>query len=147
MYRSIPMVLTVGLLTGGVGAKGPPAQPDVEKFQGTWTALSGERDGKAVPPEVLQKMKLVVKGNRYTFTTESGTEEGTFTLAATKKPKSVDVMPLSGPDKGKTVHGIYELESDQHKSCFAPAGKDRPKEFSSKPGSGNSLFVLKRAKP
>jgi uncharacterized protein (TIGR03067 family) len=133
------------LITGGV-ANGE-AKKDQEAFQGTWVAVSGEQDGKPVPPEEVKKMKLVVKGNRYTFTAGEETEEGTFKLDPAKKPKAVDVMPTTGRDKGKTVLGIYEMEGDTHKSCFAPAGKERPTEFAGKPGSGNSLFVLKRAKP
>jgi hypothetical protein len=49
------------------------------------------------------------------------------------------VTVTEGPDKGKTFLGIYELSSDDYKVSFAPAGKERPTELSSKPGSGNLL--------
>jgi hypothetical protein len=51
-----------------------------------------------------------------------------------------------GDDKGKTFRGIYEFEGDTRKVCLAPAGKERPKEFSSTAGSGHVLAVLKRVK-
>jgi uncharacterized protein (TIGR03067 family) len=56
------------------------------------------------------------------------------------------VSVTEGPDKGKTFLGIYELSGDDYKVCFAPAGKGRPVEFSSKEGSGNILQVWKRGK-
>jgi uncharacterized protein (TIGR03067 family) len=42
--------------------------------------------------------------------------------------------------------GIYELDGDRYKVCFAPAGKPRPSEFASKPGSGSLLQAWKRKK-
>ena len=42
--------------------------------------------------------------------------------------------------------GIYELESDSYKICFASAGKPRPSEFASNPGSGYILQVWERKK-
>ncbi len=40
--------------------------------------------------------------------------------------------------------GIYELEGDGYRVCFAPVGKPRPSEFTSKSGSGNILQVWER---
>jgi len=41
---------------------------------------------------------------------------------------------------------IYEIDDEHHRICFAAAGKERPKDFSSQPGSGNLLQVWKREK-
>jgi hypothetical protein len=41
------------------------------------------------------------------------------------------------------VRSIYELKADSLKNCFA-VGKDRPKAFESKSGSGHTNSVLKR---
>ncbi len=41
--------------------------------------------------------------------------------------------------------GIYELEGDRYKVCFAPPGKARPDDFTSKPGTGYILQVWQRA--
>jgi hypothetical protein len=42
--------------------------------------------------------------------------------------------------------GIYELHGDNYKVCFAPAGKPRPNELTSKPGNGYILQVWVRQK-
>jgi hypothetical protein len=46
----------------------------------------------------------------------------------------------------KTALGIYELSGDTYKLCYAPPGKDRPKEFSAKEGTGYTLSVWQRKK-
>jgi uncharacterized protein (TIGR03067 family) len=64
-----------------------------------------------------------------------------------KKPKTIDITFTEGPEKGKTIVGIYELEGDTYKVCINVNGKERPKEFAAKAGSGHGLEVLKREKP
>jgi uncharacterized protein (TIGR03067 family) len=74
----------------------------------------------------------------------------------TGKPKTLDLWVDESPF-GKSVEAtlkeppvlaIYELEGDTLRVCWAPLEKrERPAEFASKPGSGHSLVVLKRAKP
>jgi uncharacterized protein (TIGR03067 family) len=65
---------------------------------------------------------------------------GTFKLDATKNPREMD----STSDEKEVSPGIYELEPDSYKICFAPAGKPRPTKFSSEPGSGQILQVWER---
>jgi len=50
------------------------------------------------------------------------------------------------PDQGKTSAGIYALAGDRYQVCFAAPGKERPKEFATKAGSGLTCYTLKRAK-
>jgi uncharacterized protein (TIGR03067 family) len=37
---------------------------------------------------------------------------GTVTVNSMKKPKAIDVAMTEGPEKGKTVLGIYEIDGD-----------------------------------
>jgi uncharacterized protein (TIGR03067 family) len=60
-------------------------------------------------------------------------------------PKAIDYKQTSeGEDKGKGALGIYEVVGDRLKVCAVPDGKERPTEFSSKPGSGHYFRVYKR---
>jgi uncharacterized protein (TIGR03067 family) len=110
--------------------------------------VSGERDGKEFSEEEIKQTKLIIQGNTFRIPkSDVGTsQEGTFQIDPTKKPKWTDSTATSGPDKGKTWQGIYDLEGDVQKVCFAPPGKERPKEFSSKSGSGHLIQVWKREK-
>jgi uncharacterized protein (TIGR03067 family) len=73
--------------------------------------------------------------------------KGTSEIDPTKTPKTIDFKPTDGSEKGKTFLGIYDIKQTCRKLCYAPAGKDRPTEFSSTPGSGNVLVIFQREKP
>ena len=63
-------------------------------------------------------------------------------LDATKTPKTIDYAMTEGITKGKQQLGIYELNGDTFKSCFAKPGAERPGDF--KPGEGRTVSVWKR---
>lgn len=145
MRFTIGMTLLAGLL---VAADQPP-KGDVKKelgqFQGSWTVVSAFKDGKA--DDGLKGAKLVFKGDQFTRTAKGETTKGTVKLNPAAKPKALDGTFADGPMKGQTFAGIYALEGDALKICTSPAGKERPKEFTSKAGSGNLLVALKRDTP
>ena len=67
-----------------------------------------------------------------------------MTLDASKKPRAIDETITAGPNKGKVFSAIYEIDEEQHRICFAAAGKERPTAFSS--GNGQLLQVWRRDK-
>jgi uncharacterized protein (TIGR03067 family) len=109
--------------------------------------ISAERDGKKTLAEDAKKFKLTIQGNRFILRKDSVIiSEGTMTLDPTKRPKAIDETITAGPNKGKRFSAIYEIDGEQHTICFAAAGKERPTEFSSTPGSGHLLQVWRREK-
>src|SRR5262245_43423151 len=122
------VVLSVGAL---IAADAQNAQKDLQNLEGTWQLVSGERDGKKFTDEEVKKTKLFIKGDTFRIPgTDVGTsQDGTIKIDPSKKPKEMDATTGSGPDKGKTWQGMYELDGDMYKVCFAPPGKDRPKEL------------------
>jgi uncharacterized protein (TIGR03067 family) len=75
------------------------------------------------------------------------TVQGTIEINPTKKPKTIDVKPEIGTNKGKTLLGIYELDGDSLKICLALPDKDRPTAFATAAENGQQLVVYKREKP
>jgi uncharacterized protein (TIGR03067 family) len=133
----------------------PPPNPaderagsDLEKLQGSWTVVSGEFGGQAIPSAVVQSLsgQAVFKGDKYTLTAPNNKEGGNFKLDDKKTPKTIDFQITEGKDKGKTQLGIYAISGDGWKLCVAEPGKPRPSDFATK-GTANQLFVLKRGKP
>jgi uncharacterized protein (TIGR03067 family) len=121
------------------------AKKDLAKFQGNWQLISMERDGKQTPPEDAKKITLTIQGDKFILRKDAVTiSEGTMSLDATKKPKEIDETITTGPNKGKSFLAIYEIDDEQHKICFAAAGKEWPTSFSS--GGGQILQVWKREK-
>ena len=148
MYR---LLAVVGVLAAGLAlaadAKDDAAKKELEKFDGTWQAVSITHDGKEASRDEVAKVTLTVKGEHYTLHNGDAEIEGTHKLDPSTTPKSIDAVRTKGADKDKPMLGIYELTDDTFKVCFAPAGKDRPTEFVSKEGSGDRLIVMKREKP
>ena len=140
-FAALLVVLSVGL-----AALASDAKEDLDRLQGTWSRASAEVNGKPTPEDELKKTTLIIEGDHYTLRTPEGDRRGTIKLDPTKSPKQVDLIPSEGPNKGKTLAGIYELDGDTLRYCLTLTGKERPTEFASKPGSGQGLFVNKRAR-
>ncbi len=138
-------LLVVGVLFAGF-AFAEEGQKDLDKLQGTWVRTSVERNGKPAPADELKNSKLTLKGDKYTLDDGKEKRTGTFKLDATKTPKTLDIISDAGPNKGKTLKGIYKIEDDKFTYCVAGPDKDRPTEFSGKEGSGHTLLVNKRDK-
>lgn len=126
-------------------ADNEPAKKDLERFQGNWTLISAERDGKKTPEQEAKKLSLTIQGNQFILRKDSVViSEGTMTLDPNKKPKELDETITAGPNKGKVFSAIYEIDNEHHRICFAGPGKARPTEFSS--GNGGLLQVWRREK-
>jgi uncharacterized protein (TIGR03067 family) len=139
------LVLVAGVLVAADGKD--DAKKEMEKLQGVWVMVSGERNGEALPDDQVKALKRTVKGEEFTITRDGETVvKGTFTVDPSKSPKTIDVMVTEGDNKDKKMLGIYEIDGDNYKVCYAPFGKDRPKEFSSKGEEGITLAVWKRDK-
>jgi uncharacterized protein (TIGR03067 family) len=147
MKKALTLFTIVALATAGIAKDEEANKKDMEKMQGDWAAVSMVRDGMPFPKDDAQSFFRTVKGDKYTvFHFSEAVNQGTFTIDASKKPKTMDVLPERTDDKSKAILGIYEFEGDKLKVCFGAPGKDRPAEFESKEGSGNALTVWEREK-
>src|SRR5262249_38289862 len=122
-------------------------EEEVKKFQGTWTFESSETGGMKLPAGELRGLILIFEGDKHTLKKgDDVIQVGTQKLDPSKSPKSIDVTMTEGPNKGKVMLGIYEIDGDTLKVCFDPQGKKRPTEFKSAAGSENFVNVHKRVK-
>jgi len=138
------IIASISVSLGSDNPQDPASKKDLNGLQGTWKLVSAMKDGEALPEDKVKNTSIVIKDDTFVFpeSAEYATsKEGTIKLDATKKPKQMDAF-----DREKVMLGIYKLDGDRYKVCFAPTGKPRPSEFASKPGSGNLLQVWKRKK-
>src|SRR5262249_51399603 len=107
----------------------------------------GSADGQPMPEEMRKEMKRVCKGDEVTVTMEGQMFlKAKIAINPASKPKTIDYEMTDGPTKGKKQLGIYELDGDTFKACFAAPGDDRPADFTSKAGDRRTLSVWKRQK-
>ena len=141
------LVLTA---SGGTGARAEDkadVEKELKKFQGTWTFESVEVGGKEQPAAEFKDMTVTFEGAKFTVKKGSDViQVGTEKLDPSKSPKTVDLTVAEGLNKGAVMLGIYEISGDTLKVCFDPAGKKRPTEFKSTPGSPTFVNVHKRVK-
>ena len=118
------------------GGGGKDAGEDVlKKIQGTWKFVSQDRDGKPMPKDDLAKQTITFAGDKWTVHRDGKVvQAGTHKFDPDKKPAQVDAVVKEGQDKGSTMLGIYEMKGDTLKVCFDLKGKERPADFSNKPG-------------
>jgi uncharacterized protein (TIGR03067 family) len=149
MKQFITSVVTITLFVAApLAAADKPTQNDKARLQGTWTLVSVEIDKKPLSMDELKDARLVVSGDHYSFALGKDRLEITYKMDEGKKPKTIDLTVVEGPEKGKTYHGIYRLESDTYTICRSTEpNKERPTEFATRPGSGLMIVVWKRAKP
>ena len=145
----VGMLLTAIAATASADdAKDEAIKKDRKLIEGTWRIVVMEIDGNKSSDEDAKKLS-VVNGPDGTWTILSEGKEvakGTNTFDPTKKPKTIDFTITESGGKGNVHLGIYELGEKARKLCFAPPGKDRPTEFTSKPGSEHILVMFEREK-
>ena len=124
---------------------------DGKNLQGTWQAVGLEANGDKSPDDQVKELQIVFKGDElFTVKPEGEGRKCKFKLDSAKTPKTMDVSPVDGPDKGKMVAGIYSLKNGQIRLCVNIFGQDttqRPTEFKTQSGNGVIFVTLERAKP
>ncbi len=117
-----------------------------DAIQGTWLPSTAELAGQEFPDEVRKTIKLTVRDGKYTVTVGKQIDQGTTKLNSSADPKQIDITGVDGPNKGKTILAIYELDGDTLRICYDLSGKNRPAEFKSKPDTQLFLVTYKREK-
>jgi internalin A len=120
----------------------PKSGSDADLIQGTWKFEWSEFQGKK---EAASGDDVIIfAGTKMILRAEGRSSPGSFQLDQTKTPKAIEIG--RSEDNPKDVApGIYELDGDSLKICFA-RGTDakRPAAFQTQPGSESLVWSLKR---
>ena len=142
------LLLAVGLQIAADQPSDDAIKKEMKKLDGTWVVQSVVRDPREKGEGEGKDLRIIISG--VNAVVKAAGEDKTLGKAAikidpTKKPKTIDI---TGEGEMAAVLGIYELERDTLRVCWGPSEKmQRPTQLTSKPGSGQSLVVLKRGKP
>lgn len=140
--------LLTGLVLAGMGWGQDGAGEELKKLRGTWKPASLTMDGVAPSEADLQKFQLQIQNDQYILSFDGRTAyQAGIKLGREKDVRSIDTVPAAGPYEGKGMQGIYNLDGDTLKVCFATKfNESRPGSFESKPGTGYIMAVYKRVK-
>ena len=146
-WQSFTLV-TIGLLMAADqpevgGEKEAAVKEEMKQLQGNWVVVSIQVNGKDLPQDKIGDPNAAIKGDEYRI----HDFRLRLMIDPTKKPKTIDMDGKDGNGKPLRMIGIYELEGDTLKICFAkPGTAERPTKMETKPDSGQSLVVYKRNK-
>jgi uncharacterized protein (TIGR03067 family) len=117
-----------------------------QELAGTWQAVSYALNGNTATEEDMKKIQLVIHADGKTTARNEGKVfiASTTTIDPTQEPMTMDLTYTDGGPKGTNSLGIYQIEDKILTICRAAAGQARPTEFSSTPGSGQTLMTYKR---
>jgi len=117
---------------------------ELARIQGTWTMVSGQRDGQPMPRSYLAGARRIAQGDETTVLINGAAFlNARMSVDPSKKPKTIDYLLTSGANKNNTQLGIYELSGDRLTLCFAQPNQERPADFTAPAGSGRTLSVWK----
>jgi uncharacterized protein (TIGR03067 family) len=139
MKKALLGVAVVGLLVAADDKK-----DDIkDKLKGTWEVVSMEVGGKKAPDEAFKGQTLTFEADKVISKGKDKPDPATYTIDATKKPAELDIVPTEGPQKGKTVKMIFQLDGDTLKIAGKMEPTERPKGFDDK---DVVVMTLKRQK-
>jgi len=157
MTRNTPILLVTFLLLAGLGspnASGGPQEDvftkELKSLAGTWRPIFTENNGhKAAEGDLNGILWTRDADGKWTARRGDKTlvEWVVKKIDATKYPKTIDIEIAAGYYKGVVYLGIYELDGDTLRICFAlPDRAVRPTEFSASKGTIRALSEFKRVK-
>ncbi len=144
----IASVLFAAIATTAIAddTKDAAIKKDRKQIAGTWRVVALEVNGNKASVEDAKRITVAnaVDGTWVLSNDGKVINKGPSTIDPTVKLKTIDFKPSEGEGKGQEYLGIYELGAKTRKICFAPPGKKRPTEFSSKTGSEQYFVTFER---
>jgi uncharacterized protein (TIGR03067 family) len=140
-------LMVLALLLAPAAAEEKKGKLDPAKLVGTWTYVSGMRNGKEVSADDLKKGTVEITKDTITLKSPDGNYVIKYELDQEKKPCQIKMEITEGPQgQGSKSVGIIAMKGGQLQLCYPPMGGDTPTEFAAKEGSNLHLFVLKHKK-
>jgi uncharacterized protein (TIGR03067 family) len=116
-------------------------------LDGHWVPIDAEMDGMKLPQGILEGTRLEIQGEKYDALVGGTSDQGMLRLDTSERPMLMDITGVEGPNAGRNIPAIYELEGNRLRICYALAGPPRPRRFETAEGTQHFLVTYRRSNP
>ena len=111
-------------------------------LDGIWLPVGGELRGQTLPEGSLSKLKLILGDGSYELVVDTITvDRGVYELVPQTAPEQMRITGTDGPNKGRTIPAIVELEEETLTICYDLSGENPPEEF--KTSADSQLYLVR----
>ena len=104
-----------------------PRAPLTE-LDGTWVPIAADVSGQELAVRELRVARLVLDRGGYEIVdrAEHVVDRGDYRIDRDSVPQALDIVGVSGPNAGRTMLAIFELDGDRLKVCYDLESAQRP---------------------
>lgn len=100
----------------------------LSELDGTWVPIAADVSGQALVVRELRVARLVLDRGRYAIIdcSDAIVDRGEIRIDRSATPPTMDIVGSAGPNAGRTMLAIFELDGDRLTVCYDLDGAVRP---------------------
>jgi uncharacterized protein (TIGR03067 family) len=100
----------------------------ISSLAGAWVPVAANVSGKELVVAELRVKYLVLDGHDYSIIDRSNqiVDRGEYLVNASSLPSTLDIVGREGPNAGRSMLAIFELQGDRLTVCYDLNGQERP---------------------
>ena len=116
------------------------------QLEGTWVPIAADVSGKPLLLGDLRVKYLMLDAGGYSIVDRANrvTDSGRYLVNAAAHPATLDIVGREGPNAGRTMLAIYQLDGDSLTVCYDLEDSERPSSM--QPGKDQLLLSITYAR-
>jgi uncharacterized protein (TIGR03067 family) len=100
-------------------------------LEGAWVPVAANVAGRELVVNDLRVKYLVLDAGGYSIVdrTNQIVDSGEYLVDDAASPQTMDIVGREGPNAGRTMLAIYQLDADRLTVCYDLDGKERPRDM------------------
>jgi uncharacterized protein (TIGR03067 family) len=100
-------------------------------IEGAWVPVAANVAGRELVVNDLRVKYLVLDAGGYSIVdrTNQIVDSGEYLVDDAASPQTMDIVGREGPNAGRTMLAIYQLDADRLTVCYDLDGKERPRDM------------------
>ena len=125
----------------------PMSDDTPQGLEGAWVPVSASMSGQELMVAELRVKYLVLDGHDYNIVDRSNqvVDRGEYLVNGSVKPWTIDIVGRDGPNAGRRMLAIFELQDDQLTVCYNLDGNNRPANMQTHEGQLLLSITYERA--